>query len=90
MKKVFTLIAMTLLATASSFAQDEVWTVAGNANILNGSSSWAPANTENDMTWNAENERYELVVTDCGLEAGVLRRAGGADGTWLRKTRTVP
>lgn len=82
MKKVFTLIAMTLLAAASSFAQDEVWTVAGNANILNGSSSWAPANTENDMTWNAENERYELVVTDCGLEAGSYEYKFVKDHAW--------
>ena len=67
MKKIFTLIAMMLVGTVSTFAQD-TYTVAGVSDIVNGA-SWDQTNAENDMT-EVETGIYQLVVTGCKLEAG--------------------
>ncbi|MBQ6653417.1 MAG: hypothetical protein IJM81_08550 [Prevotella sp.] len=68
MKKIFTLLSAVLLTALGASAQD-TYTVAGHAAILNGTASWAPANTDNDMTDNGD-DTWTLVVTNCGLEAG--------------------
>lgn len=68
MKKIFTLLTIALLTAIGASAQT-TYTVAGNAAILNGSSSWAPTNTANDMIDNGD-DTWTLVVENCGLEAG--------------------
>ena len=65
MKKIFTLLAM-MLAVVGASAQ--TYTVAGNAAILNGTASWDPTNTENDMVA-VEDGVWQLVVENCQLEA---------------------
>lgn len=69
MKKIFTLLTIALLTAIGASAQT-TYTVAGNAAILNGSSSWAPTNTANDMVDNGD-DTWTLVVENCGLEVGV-------------------
>ena len=67
MKKIFTLLTIALLTAIGASAQT-TYTVAGNAAILNGTSSWAPTNTANDMIDNGD-DTWTLVVENCGLEA---------------------
>ena len=68
MKKIFTLLTIALLTAIGASAQT-TYTVAGNAAILNGNTSWAPTNTANDMIDNGD-DTWTLVVENCGLEAG--------------------
>lgn len=68
MKKIFTLLTIALLTAIGASAQT-TYTVAGNAAILNGNTSWAPTNTDNDMIDNGD-DTWTLVVENCGLEAG--------------------
>ena len=67
MKKIFTLIALTLGLATTAVAQD-TWTVAGTSAALNGTADWDPTNTENDMTLQGDGT-YQLVVTNCTLES---------------------
>jgi len=69
MKKIFTLLTIALLTAIGASAQT-TYTVAGNAAILNGNTSWAPTNTANDMIDNGD-DTWTLVVENCGLEVGV-------------------
>lgn len=69
MKKIFTLLTIALLTAIGASAQ-ATYTVAGNAAILNGNTSWAPTNTANDMIDNGD-DTWTLVVENCGLEVGV-------------------
>ena len=66
MKKLFTLLTMLVACSAISMAA--TWTVAGSSAALNGTSDWAPSNTDNDMTLTGD--VYTLTVTGCTLEAG--------------------
>lgn len=68
MKKLFTLLTMLVACSAISMAETETWTVAGSSAALNGTSDWAPSNTDNDMTLTGD--VYTLTVTGCTLEAG--------------------
>lgn len=68
MKKLTSLLLLLIAATAVSLAQD-TWTVAGTAAALNGTASWAPSNSENDMT-SQDGTNYTLTVTGCQLEKG--------------------
>lgn len=68
MKKIFTLLTIALLTAIGASAQT-TYTVAGNAAILNGNTSWAPTNTDNDMIDNGD-DTWTLVVENCGLEVG--------------------
>lgn len=49
----------------------DTWTVAGTAAALNGTVSWDPSNTANDMT-STDGVNYTLTVTDCTLEQGTI------------------
>ncbi len=68
MKKIFTLITLALLTITAS-AQD-TYTVVGTADFLNGSTSWDLNNNANNMT-DMGDDTWQLVVENCGLEAGV-------------------
>ncbi len=68
MKKLTTLLLLLIASTVVSLAQD-TWTVAGTAAALNGTASWAPSNSENDMT-SQDGTNYTLTVTGCQLEKG--------------------
>ena len=68
MKKIFTLLTLALLAAIGASAQ--TYTVAGNADILNGTTSWDATAAVNNMTDNGD-DTWTLVVENCGLEAGV-------------------
>jgi len=67
MKKILLLILALVATSAVAMAQDS-WTVAGSNAILNGTASWAPSNTENDMT-STDDVNYILTVTGKTLEA---------------------
>lgn len=70
MKKMFTLLLLSVLTTTGVMAQD-TWTIAGSSAICSGK-SWDTSATENDMI--KENDpdfdMYKLVKTDCVLEKG--------------------
>ena len=78
MKKIFTLLAM-MLAVVGASAQ--TYTVAGNAAILNGTASWDPTNTENDMVA-VEDGVWQLVVENCQLEADNYEYKVVEDHAW--------
>lgn len=67
MKKLFTLVLMSLLTTVGAVAQ-ETWTIAGVAALCG--AEWDPTATENDMTKSGESN-YVLVKEGCVLEKGV-------------------
>ena len=66
MKRIFTLMLLSVMTTVGMLAQD-TWTVAGSSAICNGE-SWDPTATVNDMTLVGGN--YVLENTDCVLEKG--------------------
>lgn len=66
MKKILTIMLMLAAFAVTGTAQD-TWTVAGTAAALNGTTDWAPENTENDMT-SSDGVNYTLTVENCTLE----------------------
>lgn len=66
MKKIFTLIAMAVMAIGAN-AQEDTWTVAGTSGICG--VSWDPTATQNDMTSNDGGQTFTLVKEGCVLEA---------------------
>lgn len=73
---------MLLMASLSTFAQNETWTVVGAADIINGTSSWDLNNNDNNMTYNAATQRYELTVTGCGLVKDKYEYKFAKDHSW--------
>jgi hypothetical protein len=69
MKKLF-LTLLVLLCAIAQVSADDTWTVAGTAAALNGTTDWAPANTDNDMNL-VSGTTYQLTVTNCTLETSV-------------------
>ena len=67
MKKLFTLVLMSLLTTVGAVAQ-ETWTIAGVTALCG--VEWDPTATQNDMT-TADGVTYKLVKEGCVLEKGV-------------------
>ena len=71
MKKIFTLIAMAVMAIGAN-AQDDTWTVAGTSGICG--VSWDPTAEVNDMTSTDGGETFTLVKEGCVLEAGAANQ----------------
>lgn len=68
MKKILSILTLLVAFAMQGVAQD-TWTVAGTAAALNGTVSWEPSNTANDMT-STDGVNYTLTVTGCTLENG--------------------
>lgn len=68
MKKIFTLLLMSVMTTVAAVAAD-FYTVAGVSAIVNGA-EWDPANTANDMT-STDGKTYTLTVSGKTLKQGV-------------------
>lgn len=71
----------------------QTYTVAGDHDIVNGTTDWSPSNTANDMT-NVGSDYYKLVV-NCGeLNAGsyeykVVKNHKWAEGSWPQSNATL-
>ena len=79
MKRLFYAVLLALLSFTGAMAQ--TYTVAGSAAILNGTASWDPTNTENDMVA-VEDGVWQLVVENCQLEADNYEYKVVEDHAW--------
>lgn len=78
MKKTITLLLL-LFTLCLGQMWGTTWTVAGNHEILNGSSDWAFDNSENDMINTGVDGWFGLLVTDKSLSAETYKFKVGKD-----------
>lgn len=96
MKKLFTLMFLLLtMSVSSTYAEDDVYTVAGNNSELFGT-AWDPTNTNNDMVYDSNKGVYTWTKENASLKEGTIEfkiaknhawgeSYGAADGQNFRK-----
>lgn len=79
MKKIFTLVLMTLFMSISAIAT--TYSVVGSNAIMNGTTSWDIANVDNEMTLGADGN-YTLVIKSKVIPTGSYEYKVAADHVW--------
>ena len=93
MKQLLRLFCLSLLVMVTGMVSAQTYyTVAGDHDIVNGTTDWSPSNAANDMT-NVGSDYYKLVV-NCELNAGiyeykVVKNHSWDEGSWPQSNATL-